>query len=262
MTRPLIGITPEHSIYRPDPPNRSFYIGYSLNFLKDQYYQAIHRCGGLPVVIPLFDDPDTCADLVSRLDGLLLSGGADFSPRLYGEAPSYPYPEGEIDSLRDGCEVACLRAALADGIPIMGICRGHQLSCVVQGGDIWQDFRHRFEAGQPTLDHRRLPLMPPENKYHHVTLTADSPWRDALPERFEVNTSHHQIVRVLPPSARVLAIADDGVIEAIAYPHPSFFETVQWHPEGQLLSPDGDKSGMADWLFRRFIAAAQANRRS
>lgn len=169
------------------------------------------------------------------LQGLVIPGGPDLDPALYGESP---LPElGAVSQERDALELGLIRWALHQGLPLLGICRGIQSLNVALGGSLYQDlpaqgFRELVHNGQP----------------HLVEQVADSPLTALFPPRFEVNSYHHQAIKTLAPGLRVLAQAPDGVIEAVALEGHPFALAVQWHPE---LLPE-------QWgIFRAFVEAAE-----
>lgn len=162
------------------------------------------------------------------LDGLLLPGGADIDPRLYGEREVHP--SVRVTPERDRLELGLARAALARGLPVLGICRGIQTLNVAAGGDLWQDLPSQYPGAlvhkEPDEDRDRRRLL------HPVTLSPDSLTGRLLDCReLPVNSIHHQAVRRVAPGFRVVATAPDGVVEAIESTEAPFVLGVQWHPE-------------------------------
>jgi putative glutamine amidotransferase len=188
-------------------------------------------------------------DYAEYLDGLILQGGADVSPRAYGEEPLRPDWAG--DPVRDAYELELIHEFLELGKPILGICRGMQLINVALGGSLYQDI--------PTLVGGAMPHETPQYDRHHheVTLAPGSwleRWNGDSPGRRVVSV-HHQAVKRLGRDLVVEATAPDGIIEAIRYQGRSFLYGVQWHPE---FHPLGD----ADYLdptpmLDAFLAAAR-----
>ncbi len=165
---------------------------------------------------------------LAHLDGLMLSGGGDVAPDLYGE--SDVHPTVFVDPSRDRLELALCTAALIRGVPILGVCRGMQVLNVSAGGTLWQDL-HALRPGtaahsEPigTRDRRR--------RLHTIKTTAGT-----LMERLlggapvAVNSIHHQAVRSPAPGLRISALAPDGVVEAVEAIGAPFVVGVQWHPE-------------------------------
>ncbi|WP_144328972.1 gamma-glutamyl-gamma-aminobutyrate hydrolase family protein [Tepidimonas charontis] len=172
-------------------------------------------------------------DYAQYLDGLILQGGTDISPRAYGEEPLKPEWAG--DPVRDAYELELVHEFLEAGKPILGICRGMQLINVAFGGSLFQDI--------PTLVPDAIAHETPhyDRHRHEVTLTPGGrlqQWNGALPGR-QVVSVHHQAVKRLGRDLVVEATAPDGVIEAIRYQGRGFVFGVQWHPE---FHPPGDEA--------------------
>jgi len=171
-------------------------------------------------------------DYAEYLDGLILQGGADVSPRAYGEEPLKPEWSG--DPVRDAYELELIHEFLEAGKPILGICRGMQLINVAFGGSLYQDI--------PTLvpDAVHHETASYDRHHHEVTLTPGgklAEWNANRPGR-QVASIHHQAVKRLGRNLVVEATAPDGVIEAIRYEGRPFVFGVQWHPEFHGLDED------------------------
>ena len=224
MSKPRIGITP---CTRPD-----------------DYVASIARAGGEPVVLGNSDD---AAAVVSSLDGLLLTGGLDVDPSLYGEAPhetTHTAPE------RDRFELPLSKAAMAEDLPIFAICRGVQVLNVAGGGSLVQDI-----PSAVTSDLNHSVDVPKNHQAHPVKIVPGTRLAAALGaetdlETCPVNSRHHQSVARVAPQFVVSAVSPDGVVEAIERPDRTFCVGVQWHPENFVRT--GEFSG----LFREFVAAA------
>ncbi|MEV5507218.1 gamma-glutamyl-gamma-aminobutyrate hydrolase family protein [Streptomyces orinoci] len=189
--------------------------------LPGDYPHHIQRAGGLAVMLPP-DDPATAEALVRRLDGLVLAGGEDLDPALYGATPhprtGPPVPE------RDRWELALLDAALRQGVPLLGICRGMQLMNVHAGGALNQ---HLPE----TVGHKDHNPRVGVFSHHRVEPVAWTRMGQLLAAPAQVATHHHQGVSRLGTGLIASAHAEDGTIEAIEYPGDCFRVGVQWHPE-------------------------------
>ena len=194
---------------------------------KRTYVEAVATAGGAPVVIPLNLDEGALRAIYERLDGLLLAGGEDVHPRHYGEAIHEKC--GQRDNARDTVELTLARWALAEGLPVLGICRGIQVLNVAAGGTLYQDIASQVPG---SLKHDCWPDYPRNYLAHQVTVNGDSFLAAVLGQsRVAVNSMHHQAVKDLAPGFRVVARAPDGLIEAIeGHDHP-FALGVQWHPE-------------------------------
>ena len=211
--------------------------------LKQDYLDAVVGAGGIPVVIA--PDATPAADLVmSRLDGLMLVGGVDVDPTNYGETPVndtvVPGPE------RDALELALLDSALARGMPVLAICRGHQVLNVARGGSLWQD----LPTQRPDGLHHRQPREP-HAPGHEIRVSPGSLLNRIVGlQHLETNSFHHQAVRELGRGLQPTAWSADGLVEALEDPSHPFVLGVQWHPEEML----GNASHRA--LFEAFVAAA------
>lgn len=188
------------------------------------YLDGIREAGGLGVMLPLETDPAALGELLSRFDGVLLTGGHDVSPALYGEEPLSGV---ETCPARDQMDLAMIRLALAAGLPLLGICRGIQLLNVALGGTLWQDLPTQHPS--PIGHH----MDPPYNRVaHQVRILPNTPLREVTGrDDLGVNSYHHQAVRQLAPALSPMAMAPDGIVEAAWAPNQRFCWGVQWHPE-------------------------------
>lgn len=215
--RPWIGIT----TYTEDARwgSRSGHV----TLLPTGYAASVNRAGGRAVLIPV-DDPG--ADILDRLDGLLIAGGSDVDPARYGEAP---HPSTHWRTKRDEAELTLLRAALDRGLPVLGVCRGMQLMAVVAGGRLHQHLPDTFghNGHRPETE----PGEAPRYGAHAVRLASGSRLQGILGDAVEVNSMHHQGVADPGRLTPVGWASDDGLIEAVEDPDREFAVGVQWHPE-------------------------------
>lgn len=218
--------------------------------LRDDYVRAVETAGGLPLVLAPGDPGDApalAADYLDRVEALVLSGGADIDPALYGE-PRHA-KVGQLFPERDAFEVALCREALRRDMPILAICRGHQLLNVATGGTLFQDIASQVEAAAVhDPDQERW------ERCHDVEVLPGTRLREILgQERVAVNSFHHQAVKDL---GRGLVLAargcDDGVIEGMEMPDRKFVLGVQWHPESFWDRPQGFQP-----LFQALVHAAR-----
>ncbi|MFC7259587.1 MULTISPECIES: gamma-glutamyl-gamma-aminobutyrate hydrolase family protein [Streptomyces] len=210
MGRPLIGV----STYLESGARWGVWE-LEAALLPAGYPRLVQRAGGLAVMLPP-DDPAQAAATVARLDGVVVAGGPDVDPVRYGAERS---PRtGPAAPERDAWELALIRAALASGTPLLGICRGLQLLNVALGGTLVQHIDgHVKDAG--VFGH------------HEVTPVPGSLYAGVVPEVTAVPTYHHQAVERLGDGLRASAHAADGTVEAIELPGSSWVLGVQWHPE-------------------------------
>ena len=228
--KPVIGITPCSRV--------------------DDYVESVKRAGGEPRVLSNGDDP---AAVLAEVDGVLLTGGLDVDPAQYGETP---HPTTEAAPERDKFELPLSRGAVAQDLPLFAICRGVQVLNVAGGGTLVQDIPSAIDS---RLDH--AVNVPKDRIAHSVRVMPNTRLAAALGASAElatcdVNSRHHQAVGRLAPAFIASAVSPDGIVEAIERPGAAFCVGVQWHPENFW------RTGEFDGLFREFVEAARAPRRS
>lgn len=233
-------------------------IGITGNFgdkgceLAEGYYRSVLEAGATPVVIPPYADRDALCSLLDRLDGIVLSGGADINPLCVGEEPIPAL--GGINPRRDACEMQLARLAFDRQIPILGICRGIQVLAVALDGSIWQDI-YSQGAGAQIKHSQKLDRGVPSH-------TVDIEEGSSLEEIFQaktlfVNSFHHQAVKDAGPHLRVVARSRDGVIEAVESTEHKSILGVQWHPECFILNGDETMMPLFKWLTKEAALFAQ-----
>lgn len=197
------------------------------------YPQAIAAAGGLPVELSRDADVD---GIVERLDGLVLTGGADIEPARYGQDPD---PDlGHVEPERDAWELALLEAAERKGIPVLCICRGIQLLNVAKGGTLRQHVDLEEGDGHPRF------ATSGREPAHPVQLAAGSIAAELYGDRTEVNSLHHQVIDELGQGLRATGHSPDGSVEVVEVEGEPVLG-VQWHPE-LLARPDPSFT----WLVR------------
>lgn len=210
------------------------------------YFRAVQAAGGMPVLLPYLATEADAAELLNRLDGILFSGGPDVDPLIYGEQPHER--NGAIAPERDTTELLLAKLALERDMPILGICRGHQLLAVAEGGTLWQD----IPAQRPgSIKHSNQGSTPKWYPTHTVATTAGTKLAELFGAEVRVNSRHHQAVKDVPQGWVSSAVAADGINEAMEKPGARFCLSVQWHPENFT-----GKDYNFGKLFAAFVAAA------
>ena len=221
MSKPRIGLT----TYRT--PGQMTIYDTELAVLPAQYVEAITRAGGLAVLIPPQQlDAADAARLLTGLDALVITGGADVNPARYGHEPG-PHTQAP-ENLRDDLEDSLLREALAQKLPILGICRGAQMLNVHCGGTLHQHL-------PDVVGHDRYRVG--DGVFHPEPMTIESPslLHSILGEsETQGHVYHHQAIDQVGPGLRVTARGFDGTIQAIEIENYPFGLAVQWHPEENL----------------------------
>ena len=192
--------------------------------LNETYANAVTRAGGIPVILPPFADDADLFRVMELCGGLLLPGGEDVDPRYFGEDPSPKL--GRITGYYDRAWIAALEYAAEQGMPVLGICRGHQLANAVFGGTLYQDIPLQYPS---KVNHHGRP--PYDQPVHGIDIIKGTPLYECCGAHMEVNSYHHQAVKTLAPGLVAMAYAPDGLIEAVYDPQAHFLWAVQFHPE-------------------------------
>lgn len=219
------------------------------------YVRAVADAGGVPLIVSPLLGAGHAAEVLDGVAGLLLTGGEDVDPELYGAEPS-PHL-GTVDRGRDLLEVALVTEAGRRGMPVLGICRGIQLVNVAFGGTLWQDLPSE-RPGPVSHD----PHGPRDAAAHRVRIAPDSRAARATGAAELVpNSLHHQAVRELAPGLVATAWADDGLVEAVeSAADAPWLLAVQWHPE-EMQQRQASARGLFASLqeeARRFAADVNA----
>ena len=214
-------------------------IGLSVNHkegtsrIADAYVDAVVQAGGTPVLIPLTTAEAILEEIVSRIDGLILSGGGDIDSQLFGEE-LHPSVES-FDLKRDLYEIALVKQAVDRQMPVFGICRGSQLINVAFGGNLIQDIPS--QVPESTVNHNQEEER--EITTHSITVNPKSRlYQITHAESVMVNSFHHQAIKNVAPGFEAVASAEDGVIEAIESTEEKVIFGVQWHPENGAVAGD------------------------
>jgi putative glutamine amidotransferase len=207
------------------------------------YIESLRRAGAVPVVIP--PQPENAAELVESLDGILLAGGDDCDPGVYGQE-RHPNVTDLMDARRQSNDLTLAKVARERGIPTLGICLGLQMMNVAAGGTLVQDI-----DSQVATDIRHASI-PEDRARHDVLIEKGTKLATIVPAvELNVNSSHHQAIGKVADGLRVTAHAPDGVVEGLEDPRHPFYVGVQWHPE------DMPGEGSASTLFAAFVQAAR-----
>lgn len=222
MGAPLIGITTSVTVDKV--PERAYVNG--------TYIRAVQAAGGIPVLITPHFTPEVLATLWQRLDGVLLTGGGDIEPARFGE-PRHPAVD-DVSPARDALEIGLTRRALAEGAPLLAICRGVQVLNVALGGTLFQDIASEIPGA---LAHSQT--APRHQPTHPVKVMGEGTrlGRVLGAVEIEVNSMHHQAIKSLGQGLAPVAWAPDGVVEGVELPGAPFVVGVQWHPE-ELVGHD------------------------
>ncbi|MDR0768372.1 MAG: gamma-glutamyl-gamma-aminobutyrate hydrolase family protein, partial [Dysgonamonadaceae bacterium] len=207
-------------------------IGLSVNHaegkscIADAYVNATVKAGATPVLIPLVTDKSVLENIVSNIDGLILSGGGDIYSLLFGEELHLTVTDYNLD--RDKYDLTLIHLAAERQMPVLGICRGHQALNVAFGGTLIQDIpsqvlnskivHSQTEARDVATHSVRIN---PESKIYQIIKQID----------LQVNSFHHQAIKTVAPGLKAVAFAEDGIIEAIEAEDGKTIWGVQWHPE-------------------------------
>ena len=234
-------------------------IGITGNFgekgceLAEGYFRSILEAGGVPMIIPPYEDKDALLSTLDHIDGLLLSGGGDINPLYLGEEPSPALHS--INPKRDLPELLLVKLAYDKQIPMLGICRGIQMLVAALDGKLHQDLATDL-PDVSLLKHSQD--LPREYASHHVTVEEGTVLEQIFKGERElfVNSFHHQAVAAPGSHLKVSAIATDGVIEGVESNEHKSIVGVQWHPECFILR--GDRSMMP--LFQWLIGEAESYR--
>ena len=228
------------SVVSSNVPKAMYDLKFDLHF--SDYPASVAAAGGIPV--ELTRDADA-VELLARLDGLILSGGADVEPAQYGHERDEDL--GSIEPDRDRWELELLREARRLEMPVLAICRGVQLANVFFGGTLNQHVELNEGSGHPQWD------VDGRERTHQVNVVPGSLLSSIYPSSVGVNSLHHQTLAVLGNDLVVSATAPDGVVEALELPGHDLLG-VQWHPE-LLDKPDPTFRWLversADYLVRK-----------
>jgi putative glutamine amidotransferase len=240
--KPVIGIT--SSIDRRSP---IFGETYSL---ARKYAEGVLQAGGAPLIVPHNLDEKSLGAVLDRLDGVLLSGGGDMDPALFGEE-LHP-ATSEIEPERDRVELTLARWLVEKDVPFLAICRGIQVLNVALGGSLVQDIPSQVPNAVPHSFDRKT--TPRDYLAHPVKIDPSSQLARIMQvEVAQTNSWHHQAIGRVAEGLQVTADAPDGVIEAVEVPGRRYAIGVQWHPEWMFEQWTEHR-----WLFEGLVRASES----
>lgn len=237
MFKPLIAIL---AYVNPEVSEKTLGIG-------QIYVDALNAAGASPVLLPTTLPNEELTYIFDKMDGLLLSGGCDLAPQLYGTEPKCKI--GAIDHERDRADMALFYRAYEKGAPILGICRGCQLINVALGGSLYQDIESEVPGA---ISHSQESLA--FQRHHTIQLTSDSRLLQIFgKQEVQVNSLHHQAIDRLGDGLKITARSSDGIIEAVeGVESERYLHAVQFHPEQMCPHyPEFDD------IFAEFVLACQ-----
>lgn len=243
QSRPVIGITGN--------------LGTQLCTLAEGYYRSVLLAGGIPVIIPPYEQTDILGDQLDGLDGIIFSGGGDINPLYLGEEPVRELHG--VTPVRDAQELLLARLAYDRQIPMLGICKGIQIIAAALGGQLYQDINTQVEG----ISVKHSQDLDRGTASHTVTIAPNTLLYSIFAESkgcLHVNSFHHQAVKQVPKGFKVSAISPDGVIEAIESTTFKSIIGVQWHPECFCLNGDECMLPLFRWLTAEATSFRKAKR--
>lgn len=238
---PIIAIPCQYS-------RSSNYINTPINAQYNTYIDAIVMAGGTPMLVPLQSDEPRLKALYAVADGVLLTGGGDINPAEYHEVADNTVSSVQPD--RDRVELTLAKWAIAEKKPVLGICRGFQILTVASGGSLVQDIASQVPSAGRHDFLPRLGDWPRNYPAHKISFRHDSQLVTIIKrDNCTVNSLHHQALKTINDSFKIVGFAEDGLPEAIERPENPFCIGVQWHPE-ELVVDEPARN-----LFEAFVNA-------
>lgn len=221
------------------------FAGQERGYLNNTYINAVEKANGVPIIIPVTTNEENIRAQISKMDGILLSGGVDIDPILYNEEPREKL--GTVNPTLDEFNLIAIKIALELNKPILGICRGLQVLNVVLGGTLYQDLDY---IDGSYIKHAQN--SKPYSGTHSIKIDDRSVLKEILGENVYVNSYHHQSIKDLGNGLRAIAYSCDGIIEAVEKIDSNFVIGVQWHPESMVNHCDKMLN-----LFRCFVNSCE-----
>lgn len=219
------------------------FAGYPRAYVNADYVEAVKRAGAVPLILPPVeteDLEDLAKDMLAVAQGLVLSGGYDVNPLLWGAEPSPKL--GETLAKRDAFDLALIRAARQQKLPVLGICRGLQILNVEAGGTLYQDI-----SEEPNHFVRHWQQARPAEASHTVTIEPQSTLAKLFGAEVQVNSFHHMATKDVGKHWHVTARAKDGTVEGMEHEALPWL-AVQWHPE-MMAATSARMQKLFTWLF-------------
>ena len=237
--RPLIGITTTPTTHLSE----TLGVERPIDSLDRSYVDSVVAAGGVPVLLPVIS-PTLATRMLTGLHGLIMSGGGDVDPHLYGQE-AVPEVHG-VDQARDAFDLVMAKQAVATGLPSLFVCRGAQVLNVSRGGTLVQHLPQQED--RPNID---------PSSWHMGTHTTKVEPDSLLGQvvgttEISVNSLHHQGVDRPGEGIRIVAVDDAGVVEAIEIEGNRMVIGVQWHPE--MLQGDAASDALFTWLVQQASA--------
>lgn len=219
-----------------------------ISYITSDYPDAVIANGAMPLILPLTTDSDVIDSYLDSIDGLILSGGYDVTPSNYREDMLDKCES--IYPARDDFEIELVKKAVLKNIPILAICRGSQISNVAFGGTLYQDLSYlensnlkHDQGGNAGVATHSIKIIDTDSNYYRV----------AQNDNIHINSFHHQVIKDLADKFKIVAQAEDGVIEVFESIDPNhFFIATQYHPE--MMANRGDS--LSNDLFIQLINQA------
>lgn len=244
MSKPLIGVSGSHLV-----DESGTFAGYHRSYVNDDYIRSVIEAGGVPVILPFSGEDKVVREMMHHVNGIVLSGGHDLYPLNYGEEPLQGI--GAVWPARDHFDFLLVEVAEQLGLPIMAICRGHQIVNVYHGGSLYQDLRYDKNC---FIKHAQN--QDPATPTHTLEVAADSRFAQIIGDTtFVTNSHHHQTIKKVGKGLRVTAKAKDGTIEALEGTGSNYLMCYQFHPE--MMSVNDRKAKL---LFEDFVKACGKKR--
>ena len=215
----IIGIVPNENLIKDD-----LLLGASRTYINSYYIELLLKASAIPIILPLTTDIDILNAIIEKIDGVIISGGGDINPLLYGES-QLPLLR-DISDKRDSVDLKVIEIAKANNKGILGICRGCQILNIAFGGTLYQDISYK-----EGICYNHFQKNSQSEPSHEITLKEGSFLHHVFGNSTLVNSLHHQSIKDIGKNLTITARSKDGVIEGIEYDGSPFILGVQWHPE-------------------------------